>query len=76
MPAVQLMNAPNHKFGMAWPNYEPPGIEGLLSYLESLPEPPRTHLPRLRRLLWFGADHCGRLYRLSCLLHNIGWRLP
>lgn len=62
------------------PPYTPPTVfnptQGIPAYLESLPEPPPTRLPWLRRLLWLGADHCGRHYRLSCLLHDIGWRMP
>lgn len=72
------MNTPDplHRPGMPWPEYRPPtiGLEGLLAHLESLPDPPPTHLPRFRRALWWVADRTPA--RLSCLLHDIGWRLP
>jgi hypothetical protein len=70
------MNTPEHRPAMGWPEYRPPTItvEGLLGVIESLPDPPPTHLPRLRRLMWWGADRTRG--RLSCVLHDIGWHLP
>jgi hypothetical protein len=72
------MNVPDHRPAMPYPEYRPPRLspDRLLAFVESLPDPPPTHLPWLRRLLWLGADHCGRFHRLSCVLHDIGWRLP
>ncbi len=72
------MNTPDHRPGMPWPAYSPPTVESLLHFIESVPQPPPTRLTRTRRLLWWAADQAserGR-YRLSCLLHDIGWRLP
>jgi hypothetical protein len=51
-----------------------PSVRTLLDYIEELPDPPPTRLPWLRRLLWLAADCTPG--RLSCLFHDLGWRLP
>lgn len=49
------MNVPEHRPAMPWPEHRPPTFAGLLAYVESPPDPPPTHLPWLRRLLWLAA---------------------